>query len=247
MTRGQGQVAGTEAAAEFARQAQALITEPGLEGVAADLLAKSRLFQDALDRGVLRDVSAERLRACLRTIFAARRRAGALLSEGGVDAWRSALWDLLHGAGPVAARVDAFDAALAGVDPGIRLDVAGEVLHFFDPSRHWLWTRWIWDPGTGTGALSLATPEELDLSAASAGQSYLRVGEGIAFVERTAVAAGITRFGPAPFGVDVFLAAVYAAHLYTVTGTAMSREFNAVLPPAPELVRRLLGVQRRGA
>jgi hypothetical protein len=244
MNQGHGQVTGPAAATEFSRQAQALILEPGLEGVSGDLLAKSRLFQDVLDRSVLRQVSAERLRGCLRTIFAARSRAGALLSEPGEDVWRSALWDLLHGAGPVAARVDAFDGALAGVDPVIRRDVAGEALHFFDPPRHWLWTRWVWDPETGTGALPLATLEEHDLTATSAGQSYLRVGEGIAFVERTAAAAGVTRFGPAPFGVDVFLAAVYAAHLYTVTGTKMSREFTSVLPPAPELVRRLLGVHR---
>jgi hypothetical protein len=88
--------------------------------------------------------------------------------------------------------------------------------------------------------------EEHDLTAASPGQTYLRVGEGIAFVNETGRAAGFTRFGPEAFGVDVYLACVYGVYLYTITRIKMSREFTTIIPPLPQFVRRLLGVHPDG-
>jgi hypothetical protein len=46
------------------------------------------------------------------------------------------------------------------------------------------------------------------------------------------------------FGIDVFLACVYAVYMYTVLRLRMTQEFNKVVPELPELVRRLLGVYR---
>jgi hypothetical protein len=226
------------------REAQRLIQEPELDGIAAELEVKSRRFREMLDRRSLPALSPQELRGCLRTIFAARRRTDDLLAQVGDERWRRALWNLLHESGSVSARLDSFDQELEDVDQGIRRDVAGEALHFFDPDRHWLWTRWIWDPAIGTGALPLVTMEEYDLSAGSAGETYLRVGEGMAFVSQTGRSVGFTRFGTEAFGVDVYLACVYGVYLYTITRIRMSQEFNKVIPPLPQLARRLLGVHR---
>jgi hypothetical protein len=68
----------------------------------------------------------------------------------------------------------------------------------------------------------------------------------MAFVEETGKAAGFTAAGPGLFGADVFLAAVYAVTMYTVLRMRMTREFNRVIPPLPDLVRRLLGVYHLG-
>jgi hypothetical protein len=68
----------------------------------------------------------------------------------------------------------------------------------------------------------------------------------MAFVEETGKAAGFTTVGPGLFGADVFLAAVYAVTMYTVLRMRMTREFNRVVPPLPDLVRRLLGVYHVG-
>ncbi|MGA2872949.1 MAG: hypothetical protein ABSF27_05115 [Candidatus Dormibacteria bacterium] len=244
MRVGHGQVVDTEAAQEFMTEVQRLIQEPELEGIATELEVKSRRFREVLDRAALPTISAQELRGWLRTIFASRRHSDELLGQIGGDRWRRALWNLLHGTGPVSARIDSFELELAEVDQGIRRDVAGEALHFFDPQCNWLWTRWIWDPETGTGALPLVTMEEHDLGADSAGETYLRVGEGIAFVNQTGRAVGFTRFGAEAFGVDVYLACVYGVYLYTITRMRMSQEFNQVIPPLPQLARRLLGVHR---
>jgi hypothetical protein len=247
MRAGQGQVVDTEAAQEFMREVQRLIQEPELDEIAEELEVKSRRFREMLDPAALPTISSQQLRGCLRTIFAARRHSDELLAQVGDDGWRRALWNLLHGGGPVSARIDSFERELAEVDQGIRRDVAGEALHFFDPEHHWLWTRWIWDPEIGTGALPLVTMEEYDLAASSAGETYLRVGEGIAFVNRTGRSVGFTRFGTEAFGVDVYLACVYGVYLYTITRIRMSQEFNKVLPPLPQLARRLLGLHRMEA
>ena len=241
---GQGQVVDTEAAQEFMREARRLIQEPELDGIAEELAVKSRRFRELLDQEALRGLSGDQLRSLLRTIFAARRHCDEVLAQVGEERWRKSLWSLLHDPVPVTQRIDAFDLELAAIDPGIRRDVAGEALHFFDPERYWLWTRWIWDPEIGTGALPLVTMEEHDLSADSPGATYLRVGEGIAFVNQTGRSVGFTRFGEEAFGVDVYLACVYGVYLYTITRIRMTQEFNKVIPPLPQLARRLLGVHR---
>ncbi len=239
-----GQVVDTEAAREFMSEARRLIQEPELDGIAEELRVKSRRFGQLLDRDSLPTMSGEQLHGLLRTIFSSRRHCDEVLAQVGEDRWRDSLGRLLHGPDPVAIRLNRFDLELAEIDPGIRCDVAGEVLHFFDPERYWLWTRWIWDPVVGTGALPLVTMEEHDLSADSPGETYLRVGAGIAFVNQTGRSVGFTRFGEEAFGVDVYLACVYGVYLYTITRIRMTQEFNKVIPPLPQLARRLLGVHR---
>jgi hypothetical protein len=101
----------------------------------------------------------------------------------------------------------------------------------------------MWDPDARTGALALVTTDDVDLSAgATRGAVYLTVGRAMAFVDETGKAAGFTTAGPGLFGTDVLLAAVYGVYMYTILRMRMTREFNRVVPPLPQLVRRLLGV-----
>lgn len=240
----QGQVVDTETAQEFMRQALEMLQLPEMEGIAQELEDKSRRFKGALAPDVVRDLPDERLRGLLRTIFATRRRADDMIATIGAEALRIELHYLLHGREPIAARIDRFDDALAAIEPAIRRDIAGEALHFYDPDRHWMWTRWMWDPDLRTGALPLVTMQEFDLQGASAGQTYLKVGTAIAFVNQTGRAVGFTRYGSEAFGIDVYLACVYGIYLYTITRLRMTQEFNKVIPPLPQLVRRLLGTHR---
>lgn len=240
----QGPVVDTDAAQEFMSQALEMIAAPEMGAIAAELEKKSSRFQEALAPAALAKVDPERLRRLLRTIFATRRRAREILDAVGAAVLAAELSELVHGSGGVAARIDRFDDALAVVEPALRRDVAGEALHFSNPERHWLWTRWMWDPVIRTGALPLVTMQEFDLAAPSAGATYMRIGQAIAFVNETGRAIGFTRFGSAAFGVDVYLACVYGVYLYTITRMRMTQEFNKVIPPLPQLVRRLLGVHR---
>ncbi len=227
-----GQVVDTQSAEEFMRET--------LEKVSRDELISVALLGSP---GQARTLSRADLRRVLRSVFATRRKADAILDGVGPEQFGAAVDDLIHGPGVVTERFAAFDAVMADFpDPGF--DLPSELLHFTAPDRWWLWTRWMWDPRAGTGALPLVTVEEFDFDAPNRAEGYLRVGEAMAFVNETGKAVGFTDLGSGLFGADVFLACVYAVYMYTVLRLRMTQEFNRIVPELPDLVRRLLGVYR---
>ncbi|MGH8975058.1 MAG: hypothetical protein ACRD0C_17885 [Acidimicrobiia bacterium] len=238
------QVVDTESASEFMRETLEKVSSEELAGVVGLLEQKAAGFARLLGApGQARTLARQDQRLLLRSIFATRRRADALLEGVGPERLGAGMDDLLHGAGPLPERIDAFDILVADFpDPGF--DLPGELLHFTDPDRHWLWTRWMWDPRIETGALRLVTVDDFDLTADTRGETYLRVGEAVAFVNETGKAVGFTSMGPGLFGIDVFLACVYAVYMYTVLRLRMTQEFNRIVPELPDLVGRLLGVHR---
>jgi hypothetical protein len=231
----------TASAQEFEREIAELISAAELAAIAADLGRKSEALRELLAPGAAR-LDRAALRQALRWVFAARRHADEILDSVGPRRLGGAVEALLDPGGEPAARFDRFDALLAGL-PGPGFDLPGELLHFTFPGQYWLWTRWLWNPQTSTGALSLVTTDDIDLAeGATRGGIYLTVGRATAFVEETGKAAGFTAAAPGLFGTDVFLAAVYGIYMYTVLRMRMTREFNKLLPPLPDLIRRLLGV-----
>ncbi len=239
-----GQVVDTQSAEEFMRETLENVSRDELISVAALLDTKSAGFSSLLGSpGRARTLSRADLRRVLRSVFATRRKADAILDGVGPEQFGAAVDDLIHGPGVVTERFAAFDAVMADFpDPGF--DLPSELLHFTAPDRWWLWTRWMWDPRAGTGALPLVTVEEFDFDAPNRAEGYLRVGEAMAFVNETGKAVGFTDLGSGLFGADVFLACVYAVYMYTVLRLRMTQEFNRIVPELPDLVRRLLGVYR---
>jgi hypothetical protein len=233
-----------ESAREFMREALGKITLSELDAIADDLEVRHARMRALLAGPRRRALDAAALRPLLRSIFATRRRADALLDAVGAPALAAWIDELLGGTAPAAARLQTFCDSLEGVPPTVRYDLASELLHGTDPERHWLWTRWMWDPATRTGALPLVATEAHDLDAETAAETYLRVGRATAFVHETGRAAGFTRIGDGRFGADVYLACVYCVYVYTTVRMRMTQEFNRVIPPLPELARRFLGVHR---
>jgi hypothetical protein len=239
-----GQVVDTQSAEEFMRETLEKVSRDELLSVAALLDSKAAGFQALLGQpGQARKLDRADLRRVLRSIFSTRRRPDAILDSVGPERLGAAIDDLIHGPGVVTERFLAFDAVMADhAEPGF--DLPSELLHFAAPDRWWLWTRWMWDPRAGTGSLALVTTEDFDFDAPDRGESYLRVGEAMAFVNETGKAVGFTDLGSGLFGADVFLACVYAVYMYTVLRLRMTQEFNRIVPELPDLVRRLLGVYR---
>ena len=249
-----GQVVDTQSAEEFMRETLENVSRDELISVAALLDGKAAGFAALLGSpGQPRTLERDDLRRILRSIFATRRKADAILDGVGPRRFGEAIDDLLHGPGLVTERFAAFDAVLVD-HPEPAFDLPSELLHFTFPDRWWLWTRWMWDPRAGTGALPLVTVEDFDLDAPDRAEGYLRVGEAMAFVNETGKAVGFTDLARGPggvprkdsglFGADVFLACVYAVYMYTVLRLRMTQEFNRIVPELPDLVRRLLGVYR---
>jgi hypothetical protein len=231
-------------AVEFMREALIKISEDEIGAVAELLSRKRAILAPALAEEALRPATAATVRPILARVFATRRRSAELLVAVGAPALSRAIRELIHGSGSVAGRFRQFDEALPGIDAPIRRELAGECLHFADPDRQWLWSRWMWDPAARTGSLPLLMVEGFDFSGPDAGAIYLRVGAATSAVLATADDLGFRRMRSNPFAVDVYLAAIYGIYLYTVTRLRMTQEFNRVIPQLPDLVRRLLGVYR---
>jgi hypothetical protein len=87
--------------------------------------------------------------------------------------------------------------------------------------------------------------EEVDLNGESVSETYRRVGTATAFLNDVGEAAGFRTEGHGVFGTDVFLGSVYAVYMYTTLRMRMTQEFNRIVPELGDLVRRLLGVNRR--
>ncbi len=244
-------------------QALDKVERADLGDLVRELEQKSARFKALLAPESLPALERGQLCAILRVIFATRRKADAILDVMGVEGLRDAIRELLYGPASGQERFQFFVDSLSGYWGDVRLarkplpgkdetdlpenvlcDLASELLHFTSPEDRWLWTRWMWDPRVGTGALPLVTMEEYDLHGRNAGETYMKVGVAVAFVRATGEAAGFAKFGAgdSPFGIDVFLACVYAVYLYTTLRIRMTQEFNKVVPPLPELSRRLLGV-----
>lgn len=234
------QVVDNPAALEFFEQVLAAVTREELAEIADDLRAKSEAMRALVGDDPTR-LDYAGVRELLGWVFCTRRHVDKVLAFVTPEEFGRGLDDLLHGEDPLAARYDRFRELL--VDrPDVAADLPGELLHFLDPDRYWLWTRWVWDPGADTGALRLVTTDEVGLDAPTPGEGYYAVGEAMAMLEANGKAVGFTSMGAGLFGTDVFLAGVYATYMYTVLQMRLSREFTKVMPPLPGLVRRLLGV-----
>ncbi|MBI2159194.1 MAG: hypothetical protein HYU25_02165 [Candidatus Rokubacteria bacterium] len=223
------------------QEARQQLSEQDLAAISAECARKAERFRAWFGDGRAATLTAADLDAALASVFAARRRRTEILAAHGaaLGGWVA---ELLEPGRPVVERFDGFSRRLTAAPETVRSDLAGEILHFTEPERYWLWTRWMWDPRVRTGALPLVTMEEVELEGTSAGDTYARVGQAVAFVHATGNAAGFTRAEDGPFAIDVFLASVYGVYMYTTLRMRMTQEFNQVVPKLPELCRRLLGV-----
>lgn len=239
-----GQIVDTDTAREFMKETLEKVEGPELTRIAAEVGEKAAWFGERLSPAALAGLSEADYVAVLRRIFSVRRAAPGLVAGLGFESLRGWTAALLHGPEPVEVRFQAFVDRLSDVPENTRCDLASELLHWYAPDRHWLWTRWMWDPKTRTGALPLVVSAACDLKGDTPGQTYFKVGRAVAFVHEVADAAGFQTISRGIFGTDVFLSCVYVIYAYTVLKMRMTKEFNQVMPGLPEFSRRILGVHR---
>jgi len=240
------EIVDSEAALEFMKEATKLASTAELESIGWRLEKKSALFQEILRRDAIESLDEVSLARLMKMMFSLKRKSKRVLRANGLAKLRTELQELLYGDGLPGDRLGGFVSRIEGVEEAMALSMASETLHFNDPTRHWLWTHWIWNPTSGIGALKLVVQEEVDLAGANAGEIYQKVGEAMAYVTAAGQTVGYSRSGRGLFGTDVFLACVYAVYMYTVFRVKLSQEFNRILPELPELVERVLGVHGIG-
>lgn len=246
-----GQVIDTPTAQEFTRLALERVSEHDLGDIASRLETKSKFFAASFGPDAIGDLDEETAMASLRYIFSSRRKAKVILTTLTLDGYRRAARGLLYADMPPGQRLEQFTDLIDGIGRNVQVgtghDLGSEILHFTNPDRYWLWTRWMWNPSTGTGALPLVVMDEIDLDGNSVSETYRRIGIAYAFLNDVGEAAGFRTEGFGVFGTDVFLASVYAVYMYTTLRMRMTNEFNRIIPDLADLVQRLLGVNRTPA
>ena len=157
---------------------------------------------------------------------------------------------LLNGDSPTPVRIATFVEKLNTLDTRLALELASGLLHNTAPNDHWLWTRWMWDPTTGTGILPLLAGSTHNLLADNLADGYARVGAVTAMSMKFAEGTGLyveeltNNEKRAPFANSAFLACAYAVYMYGSTSWRLSRDFNELLPSLPNMARRLLGLPK---
>jgi hypothetical protein len=166
------QLVDTDSAKEFLKEVSAHVSPDELKAICESLETKSRFFQRRLGAGSIKNLSGQEIHQLLRTVFATRRKAAAILEQFPAQSLQKWMADLLHGEQALEQRFQQFFDRLEGLDEAGRFDLAGELLHYTFPDRYWLWNRWMWDPRAKTGALPLVITEDFDLSAPAFGEMY---------------------------------------------------------------------------
>jgi hypothetical protein len=158
--------------------------------------------------------------------------------------------ELSNGEAPTPVRVAVFVEKLDALDTRLALELATGLLHNSSPKDNWLWTRWLWDPTTGTGILPLLAGSTHNLLATNLADGYARVGAVTAMSMKFGEGTGlwtdelISHDKRAPFGNSAFLACAYSVYMYGSTSWRLSRDFNELLPSLPNMARRLLGLPK---
>ncbi len=235
-------VVDSESALEFMKEASKLATSSDLEDIGQKLEAKNRLFHSILNSHDIGSMTEKDFAKVVGKIFSIRRKAKRLVKANGFENLRSRITNLLYGNNPLEKRFNDFVDSIEKVEEKMRINFASELLHFTNPEKYWLWTNWIWDPDSNTGALLLVVQDDVDLLAESNGGIYNKVGDAILFLNIVGQAKSFSSMGRGLFGTDVLLACVYAVYMYTVFKVKLSQEFNRILPELPELTQRVLGV-----
>ncbi|HSD42895.1 MAG TPA: hypothetical protein VLD36_13625 [Burkholderiales bacterium] len=215
----------------------------GVEAWLDALGEKQRRLAVALSEG--------RFTAVIDLVFGARRRLGHLADE---PALAGAIAGLADDAVPLDARIAATLAATpagAGASREERRaaaklrraahDLATEILHFRDPVRVPLMSRWVWDRATMSGALRelVAGGEamrELPLENAPGTYEAARM-----WVQERIAEQGI--FRDVHFWADLVLASAYGHYFRAMTGGTLGADFERGTHPS-EQITGLLGIDR---
>ena len=158
-----GQVVDTDTAKEFMRETLERVESEELTKICGDVEAKSAWFRQTFAPDALPDLTTADWTAALSRIFATRGKPRKALGELDLGDVRSWVGELIWGPGDVAVRFQTFVDRMPQLSDNLGRDFASELLHFTDPEKNWLWTRWMWDPKTRTGALPLVTTAAYDL------------------------------------------------------------------------------------
>jgi hypothetical protein len=226
--------------------------DAGIEVFLASLQAKHHLFSNLLAEDKLADLTMEGVEALLETVFSARRRVYPAFEQLGVDAVVSQVRHLLYGKAALVERLEQFSEVVVGdenADKETRkavaknkraaFDFGAELLHFNNPIKYPLMTRWVWDQNTVSGALREFIRGNDALPDVPLGNSP-EMFEGA----RTWLATQLAEQGlykDVHFWVDLVQAQAYAEYFRSMAEGMLSADFGRASGPGDH-IKKFLGI-----
>jgi hypothetical protein len=239
------QVIDMEACQEFMKETLGRINKDDLVEIAGLLETKSEFLKGNLHQVELPTLTIDELTTVFKKVFITSRKTKLMFEKYSLEDYKASIYALLYSDMELKARFQNFVDAHPELPIHLRYDLAGELLHYNQPDKYWLWNRWLWDPELNTGALPLVASEDFQLAADSHGEMYMNIGKAVVFVHNMAEAVEFQFINRSLFGTDVYLSCVYVIYAYTVFKIKMTDEFNKVMPPIAEFSRRILGVHEK--
>ena len=229
----------------------------GIESCLAALGAKQHVCIVTLERAREAVFTMGDIEALLDHMFTARRRLCPALERLGAARTAALVGDLVAGAPPPAQRLQAFVDTMPGAERMDReslkaaakvrraaWDFAAELLHFSDPVKFPLMSRWVWDQGTQSGALrEFIRGNDAMREIPFGNDPGLFEGARRWFAERIAE-EGVYR--DVHFWIDLVLAQAYTTYFRSVTDGSLGADFGRGVT-AQEQLRKLLGIDATGS
>jgi hypothetical protein len=239
----------------FGRLVETAAEDGGIETYLTALASKRDGFAATLAPARTEQLALSDIEALLDRVFPARRRIFPSLEALGQAKAVQLIAALVHGTGTVDARMRSFVDAMPGAadtDPDslkaaakvrrAAWDFAAELVHFSDPVRYPLMTRWVWDRNTQSGALRefirgndtmAEIPLTNDLQQFEAGRAWLA---------ECVAAEGIYR--DVELWIDLTLAQAYTSYFRAMADGSLGADFGRGAP-AHQQLKRLLGIDAR--
>ncbi len=226
--------------------------DAGIDAFLVSLQAKHQLFSSLLNQEIIDQLTMESVEAILETVFSARRRVYPAFSSMGIDATREAIRELLYGESALMERLNLF-SEIIGIDDEAdkqvkkiaaknrraAFDFGAEILHFNNPIKYPLMTRWVWDQNTVSGAIREFIRGNDSLPDVPLGNSP-EMFEGM----RVWLAAQLAEQGlykDIHFWVDLVEAQAYAEYFRSMAEGMLSADFGRASGPADH-IKKFLGI-----
>jgi len=241
--------------AAFRRHFDALLAgaeqDGGIEVYIAALGAKVSVFAALRERVRAAPPALDELEGVLALVFTARRRLYPALDALGTEAGLR-VRDLWFGAAAPAQRlqqlVDVMPGAgatdRASIKAAAKLrraawDFAAELLHYGDPLRYPLMTRWVWDQATQSGALRELVRGSDNIRELPFGNDPALFEGARCWLAEQLAAQGIYR--DEELWIDLLQAQAYLGYFRSMTEGSLGADFGRGVP-AQEQLKRLLGI-----
>ncbi|MEM0016752.1 MAG: hypothetical protein QW232_08635 [Saccharolobus sp.] len=176
--------------------------------------------------------SEEDVRKLFEIIFYSKKHTKEVLEKNGIEKIKMAFQKIKENNLSYGERVKAFSSLLESEDI---VDMAKEIIHFLEPSKYPLWTRWIWNPSKNSGSITYVLKDDVSLKSE---EDYFNA---LAELKEVLSVFGLDLNNY--YGTSIFLVYAYVRYLDYATLLAVDRKGGGLYPSHLSTTAMVLGLK----